>query len=788
MTAITVHYPAGSRSLEAGTTLRIGRDERADLRLNHPDVSRRHLVIYYADGWCIADEGSSNGTWVEGTRISAMRVEGPVTIGVGAAAGAIRIDLVPAPAVAPIAAPATVIGGAVRAGAPGLDETVLAAGAPQPFRAFAPADLAPGAAGAIHLGKAPENDLVVDDIHASRRHARATPMPGGFLVEDLGSLNGTFVNAAPIQRAFLGEGDVLTIGNTDFVRAGDRLVFARDHMTGGGLEVDGLGFEIRGGKKLIADVAFSARRGTLTAVIGPSGAGKSTLSRLLAGVTDPTSGSVRFDGFDLVRDYQAVKTRVGLVPQEDVVHRQLSARRALGYAASLRLSSGLSRQSKRAQVTKAADQLGLQNNMETRIERLSGGQRKRASVAMELLTEPSLLILDEPTSGLDPALDRQVMRTLRELADGERTVLVITHSVAYLDVCDHVLVLAPGGHVAYFGAPDGIGSHFGTDDWGDIFGALAADPLAARQRWEAVRRPHQGRVASPSADARGGVRRESSWWRQLLTLAARQVNLMVADRGYIAFLAALPFLIGLMPFVVPGSAGLTAVPPGEPSHAGEPTSVLSLLVIGATFMGISMSIRDLVGERAIYLRERAVGLLPSAYLTSKLIVFGLFAGVSAGIMVAVSTAVKPAPESGVMGFGPPLFELWMPLALTTWVAAILGLLLSSLVTSNDQVMPVLIVVLMVQLVLHGGLIPILDNDVLNAVSKAVPGRWGFAAAASGIDLEGLTAPGQPPGADVGHDPLWESQRWRWALDTTVLALFGAVFATLTWLRLRAGRR
>lgn len=784
MGSLMVRYPGGTRKIEIGTTLRVGRDERADLRLNHPDVSRRHLVIYYADGWCIADEGSSNGTWVNGERISAVRVERSVSVGVGAVSGAVRIDVEPESAVLDASIPA---GGHASSGS--LYETVLAVGAaPQPFRDHGPADLGPAAQGAIRFGKAPDNDVVLEDIHVSRYHARATPMPGGFLVEDLRSLNGTFLNAAPIQRAFMGDGDVLTIGNSDFVRAGGELVPARTQRARGGLEVERLTFEIRGGKKLIDGVGFSAERGTLTAVIGPSGAGKSTLSRLLSGVADPTSGAVRFDGFDLSRDYQAVKTRVGLVPQEDVVHRQLTTRRALGYAADLRLASGLSRHTKRGQIDKAIAQLGLENHVGTRIERLSGGQRKRASVAMELLTEPSLLILDEPTSGLDPALDRQVMRTLRGLADGDRTVLVITHSVAYLDICDHVLVLAPGGLVAYFGPPSGIRQHFGTDDWGDIFGDLADDPSGARQRWSEARRMERAPMLEAESPSRGGVRRESSWLRQLATLLMRQVNLMVADRGYIAFLLALPFVIGLLPFVVPGSAGLTAVPADEPSHAGEPTSVLSLLIIGATFMGISMSIRDLVGERAIYLRERAVGLFPSAYLTSKVLVFGAFSALSTAIMVAVSTLVKPPPESGVTGMMDPLVELWLALALTTWVAALLGLLLSSLVASNDQVMPILIVVLMVQLVLHGGLIPILDNDVLNAASRLVPGRWGFAAAASGIDLESLTAPGQPPGAVVEHDPLWESRKLQWSLDMMALAFFGAAFASLAWLRLRAGRR
>jgi hypothetical protein len=264
---------------------------------------------------------------------------------------------------------------------------------------------------------------------------------------------------------------------------------------------------------------------------------------------------------------------------------------------------------------------------------------------------------------------------------------------------------------------------------------------------------------------------------------------MRSDRGYVVFLLVLSVILGLLPYVVPGSAGLTAVPGNQPDHATEPRSVLALLITGATFLGVAMSIRDLVGERPIFLRERAVGLFPSAYLVAKLAVFALLSALLAAIMTATLTIVKAPPAHQVIGFGPPLVELYLPIALTMWVAAALGLVISAFASSNEQVMPALILVLMVQLVLHGGFIPVLDRDVLNAASKLVPGRWGFAAGASGIDLEALLAPGRPPSAPpMAHDPLWAHRRLQWGTDMGVLALFGAAFSVVAGLRLRAGRR
>src|SRR5262249_47001522 len=169
-----------------------------------------------------------------------------------------------------------------------------------------------------------------------------------------------------------------------------------------------------------------------------------------------TQGRVLFEGHDIHAEYASLRMRIGMVPQDDVVHGQLTVNQALGYAAELRLPPDTNKEDRRQVINQVLEELELTQHAEKRVDKLSGGQRKRASVAMELLTGPSLLILDEPTSGLDPALDRQVMTMLRQLADAGRTVLVVTHSLTYLDVCDQVLLLAPGGRTAFCGPPSQI--------------------------------------------------------------------------------------------------------------------------------------------------------------------------------------------------------------------------------------------------------------------------------------------------------------------------------------------
>ncbi|WP_038868940.1 AAA family ATPase, partial [Mycobacterium avium] len=236
---------------------------------------------------------------------------------------------------------------------------------------------------------------------------------------------------------------------------------------------------------------------------------------------------------------------------------------------------------------------------------LSGGQRKRASVALELLTGPSLLILDEPTSGLDPALDRQVMTMLRQLADAGRVVLVVTHSLTYLDVCDQVLLMAPGGKTAFLGPPGQIGPAMGTTNWAHIFAKVGADPDEANRRFLAQNRPPP--PARTEAPAELGAPAQTSKRRQFFTIARRQVRLVIADRAYFLFLAVLPFVMGALSLTVPGSAGFGyADPAGE--SAGEAGTILTLLTMAAAFMGTALTIRDLIGERPIFRREQAVGL------------------------------------------------------------------------------------------------------------------------------------------------------------------------------------
>jgi len=865
---LTVRYDGSERTFAAGHDVVVGRDLRADMRITHPLISRAHLLLRFDQGrWLAIDNGSLNGTFVNGRRVPVIDIHDGQAVNIGNPDGPmLRFDVgrhqgmagrppetesmrLPAGATqsagaswsaAPAAPPAPGPGRApgriappprphpgpppgqpvyppAAGGRPPVHPTSAPPPPPNfhlhpqmsnagpslasPHTQMAPTSakppevanlatkmfnaLLPSRSGAFQkpvgsqtIGRATDNDIVIQDVLASRHHAFLTQTPLGTEIRDAHSVNGTFVNGVRVGSAVLTEGDVVTIGNVDLVFTRDTLVRRTEAATRtGGLEVNSVCFTVEHGKQLLDHISLTARPGTLTAIIGGSGAGKTTLSRVIAGYTSPTSGSVTFEGHDIHTEYASLRSRIGMVPQDDVVHRQLTVNQALNYAAELRLPPDTSKADREQVVAQVLEELELTKHADTRVDKLSGGQRKRASVALELLTGPSLLILDEPTTGLDPALDRQVMMMLRQLADAGRVVLVVTHSVSYLDVCDQLLLVAPGGKTAFLGPPSQIGAAMGTNNWADIFAKVGADPDEANRRFLAEQRQTPAPSEhSPAADLGEPV--HTDVLRQFSTVARRQIRLVVSDRGYTVFLALLPFLIGVLTLTVRGKSGYGMSDPMG-NNPAQPDQILVMLNVGAVFMGTALTIRDLIGERPIFRREQAVGLSTAAYMGAKIAVFSVFAIVQAAIATTISVIGWGKPLSNAVLLGDVRFELFVTVAATCVASALLGMALSALAQSQDQIMPMLVVSIMSQLVFSGGMIWVTDRIVLDQLSWFTPARWGFAASASTIDTHRLI-----PGPTDPKDQHWDHKASAWLFDMAMLGVLCMFYSGIVWWKIR----
>ncbi|MFC5721676.1 FHA domain-containing protein [Streptomyces gamaensis] len=753
---LVVESDGGSQTMSPGRIYQVGRDPSSDIVLPDPRVSWRHAVLRAVAGhWSLEDAGSTNGTFLDGRRVTVCDV-GPGAV--------IRFGN-------PDDGPALALTGAPGGGAPSAVSRPAATGT---FRRPSAVHPLPGRT--VRIGRGADNDLTVDDLVVSRRHAELRALPdGGHEIVDLGSHNGTYVNGHPVRRAPVVPGDIIGIGHSAFVLVGDRL---QEYVDTGEVSLDvqdlSVTVPVRGGgpgerRALLDDISFPVGAKCLLAVVGPSGSGKSTLLGALTGLRPADRGTVLYDGRDLYRDYAELRARIGLVPQDDILHTQLSVRRALCYAAELRFPRDTGRQERLARVEEVIAELALRQRAEQPIHSLSGGQRKRVSVALELLTKPSLLFLDEPTSGLDPGMDRSVMTMLRGLADGGRTVVVVTHSVLSLDLCDRLLVLAPGGRTAYYGPPGETLRFFGFAQWPEAFEAFENDrerDWAARYRASpqyeryiaaATVQPHPHRARPPPPAP--APPRATGWGAQLSTLVRRYTAALTADRTFLVIMVALPFVMGAMTRALAGSR-LTAE---------TAVNALLILCVGAVLTGAANAVRELVKERAIYRRERAVGLSRSAYVTSKVVVLGTITVVQAVVLTLVGLlGVRTGAPGGRGVLFAPLAELTLAVALLAFTAMMLGLLVSALVRKEEVTMPLLVLLAIVQVVFCGALLKLHGVPGLEQLAWLVPARWALGAMAGTVDLA-RTVPG-----GLTADPLFRHATGTWLLDLGMLVALSAV--------------
>ncbi|WP_438485260.1 FHA domain-containing protein [Streptomyces sp. S186] len=754
-----------SQVMSPGHDYHVGRDPHSELVFRDDRVSWHHAVLRASGGhWLVEDEGSTNGTYTDGHRVSRSGV-GPGSV--------IRFGN-------PADGPCAVLTGVPRPTSAGRPSSVSRPAATHTFRR--PSTVRPlPPARTTRIGRAADNDLVVADLAVSRRHAELRSGPDGYLIADLGSHNGTYLNGRPVEVAPVRPGDIIGIGHSSFVLVDDRL---QEYVDTGEVSLDVQRLSVRVGRgtarrTLLGGVSFPVGEKSLLAVIGPSGVGKSTLLNALTGLRPADEGTVLYDGRDLYRDYAELRRRIGLVPQDDILHTQLKVRRALGYAAELRFPEDTAPAERAARVGEVIGELGLGERAGLPIHKLSGGQRKRVSVALELLTKPSLLFLDEPTSGLDPGMDRSVMHMLRGLADDGRTVIVVTHSVLSLDVCDRLLVLAPGGTLAYYGPPEEALPYFGFGQWPEAFeafendrgrdwdGEFRASPLYGRYVTGESRQPPAPPVPRAGVAAPPPTRR---WGAQLWTLVRRYAAALSSDRTFLVIMVALPFVMGAM------AHGLS----GGKLAAGTATNVLLILCVGAVLTGAANAVRELVKERVIYQRERAVGLSRSAYLMSKVLVLGTVTVVQAVVLTVVALfGVGLGAPGGAGVLMPPLLEIALAVALLAFTAMMLGLLVSALVRKEEVTMPLLVLLALVQVVFCGALRSLRGTPVLEQVSWLVPSRWALAAMAGTVDLHRILPP-QP----LTGDPLLRHAVGPWLLDMGMLVVLSAVCGFLVLRLLR----
>ena len=542
-----------------------------------------------------------------------------------------------------------------------------------------------------------------------------------------------------------------------------------------GLNVDG--------RELLNDVSLTARPGTLTAVIGPSAVRNSALLGVLAGARELSSGSITIDGHDLHAEPESMRSRIGIVARHDHMHSHLTVEQALGDAAELRLPPDTLSEHRRRVVDQVVEQLELSPHRATRISKLPPEVRRCASMAIELITSPTLLVVDEPSAGLDEAQENHVMVVLRRQADIGCAVVVAVNSqhsqtsLTHLDKCDQVVLLTRAGSTAFVGPPRQIESAMGTADWSQVVAQVSADPEGAHR---AFRARHLAATAQPEVAAPWPPPAGLAIMRQIRLVTRRQIRLLFADRVYLLFLAVLPVALAGLTLLIPGNSGFVR-PDATSRNTHEAVEILAALNIAAVILGTALTIRDLVGERRIFRREQSVGLSASAYLAAKIVVFAVAAAILAAILTTIVLTVKGQPGHGAVLLRDPDFELYVSVAATAIVSAIIGLALSAVGDSLPEVLLLLVPVILASLLFAGGLISLVGSWGYDQISWFVPAQWGFAASASTVDLHRVDEL-------AANAEMWTHYVGWWVFDMTVLVIFAAMWAGFARYRLRTTSR
>lgn len=693
--------------------LKVGRDAaRCQLVMEHPSVSGEHAEFSLKGGKVVLSDRSTNGTFVNGKRVATVDLQDGDYVTFGHYFG----------------------------------KSVIFKTGLEPELKIEKVDLKKDR---ITIGRDPANDVVIDHPVVSNKHAELIKQDAKFFINDLGSTNGTFVNGIKVKRHQLQELDRIVIGPSELHFSGTSLSHAPDTRVVR-LDSVNVAFQVTDRttgkpKFLLDDISLVVKPKELIGLLGPSGAGKTTLMNALNGFTKPTGGKVLYNGVELYRNLDALKSTIGFVPQEDIMHRQLSVRRCLFYAAKLRLPEDLSDEEINRRVEEMLDTLGLEKQRwDNPVSTLSGGQRKRVSLGIELLPKPGVLFLDEPTAGLDPRTETRMMMLFRQLANQGSTIIVTTHLLGSFGVLDKVVVMMQG-RLIYYGPGTKFLEYFKAEAPPDVYDDLTDNnnepySLELKKRFAGSTLykdligepqktiPTEGKTTAGVAAPAGPARAQGFSLNQFKVLTARNWTLKFGDRAQTLLLFLQAPLIAL----------LVALMASDKNQV----QTIFMAMFAALWFGCSNAVREIVDEQTIYRRERQTGLKIPSYILSKLSILSFVALVQCLSVVIILLAGKALDLS--------LPEVVAAIGIMFLVAvngSLIGLLISSLVSTPEKALTIFPLVLIPELLLCGLFLPVrpIQTIIPITIEELFEGKM-FAPPEAKAKAQQMMHPSAAPGA------------------------------------------
>lgn len=642
----------------------------------------------------------------------------------------------------------------------------------------------------VLLGRDPSATLQIESPIVSRRHATIdSSAGGGYVITDY-STNGVFVNNQRVAgKAQLKDGDIIKIGPFTLVLHGDEI---QEQDAGNQIRLDAQNLALRvkdeegKWKQILDNIEIAIEPGQLVALVGGSGTGKSTLMRTLLGINKVDKGQVYLNGDDLRKNFNIYRTQIGYVPQDDIIHYNLTVKEVLKYAVKLRLPPDTDVD---AVVKQTLAEVEMTDHGDKLVSKLSGGQRKRVSIGVELLANPKLFFLDEPTSGLDPGLDKKMMELLRKLANQGRTIVLVTHATANINLCDRIAFLGRGGRLCYFGIPKEAFDFFGitSGDFADIYTQLETGENSVKAWAEQFKNSpyYQRYITNHLSGATSGSslppqQVKPSPFQQLSILIQRYWRLLTRDR----------LNLGLALLTAPIGIGLIPIALREDPLAGDPSPTLAPLALRVLFVftcagiwvGLSTSLQEIVKEAKIYERERLVNLGLWPYISSKILLLGALA---IGQTILMSLVI-------LLGFKPPQPELipWLiGLAITAFLTLLtsisLGLLVSAVAKNSDQANTTIPLLLLPQIIFSGVLFKM--EGAASKISWLMLSRWSVGAYGSLVNVNALVPDqdlldyyGDPIPKPFDPTPVYDATWENLGLNWGILLLHAAIYLAITF--------
>lgn len=635
----------------------------------------------------------------------------------------------------------------------------------------------------ITIGRSKDCDIVLDRVSISLKHAKITKNKDGYYIGYSDYCGGIILNNSTLMETTkLRDKDVILINNIKLIYNKSKIIY---QLYDYGVRIDAVDIvktvRLKFKKKDISQhVNFTANPGEFIAFVGGSGAGKSTFMKCIAGVTKPTSGKVLINGNDLYNNYDVLKNLIGYVPQDNIIFNDLTLIDMLRYATNLRMPEDATRKEKEKRIDEVLDIVEMLDKKDVMIRNLSGGQQKRACIAVELLADPKLFFLDEPTSGLDPGTERSLMHTLRKMANSGKTIILVTHNTLNLHLCDKVVFFGYGGKLCFDGKPADALKFFGVDDFVDVYTLISSEPDKWRDAFAESGYRKEMEIATNEQSS--SKRSESkSFFKQFFTLFRRKLKTLFNNKQQLLLMfGQAPLIAILFSFVVTNDLFYMYE---------ETKSILFGMTTAAIWIGILNSIQEVCREKVILHKEFMADMRLSAYISSKTLYLIILAIIQSLLFVGAFMLVVDVPEMGVRYSW--FFEMVFVLFLTNFSASTLGLFVSCIANDTSTALTIPALLLVPQLLFSGILFPL--EGVVDKVSNFILGRWSVEALGTVNDLNSLVSTIQEaiPGFVREAESYYTFTVSHLSFDLSIIAIMAVIFVMLSYfvlkIKLESGR-